>query len=130
MHLPFLGGSLTGEVRRRANGQPHPLTSESGGLFLRGRAVGGSAWRPTGGDTAEPPSNPGQVGGMVCPILAGGLLTASDDGSGGTVDDGWLPGERGPTRASGRRAAGGSGADGGTADGGGWSADKFFCLFW
>ena len=130
--LPFLVGQRGEVTVRWASGPPPACASGAEG----GRSItlwddGIPARGPPWGRAAAMPSDPGPSGGLVCPILAGGLLTTSDDGSGDTVDDGWLPGERGPTRASGRRAAGGSGADGGGADGGGVvSGQVRLCLFW
>ena len=70
-HLPFMGGSLEGEGKRRADGPLPPLTSELGGRFFCGWADGDSAWCPKGGNTADSPSNPGQYGGSVCTVPAG-----------------------------------------------------------
>ena len=129
---PFLAGPRGEVAVREALGhQPACTSGVNGGCFITLWDDGIPACSPPGGRAAAVPSDPGPSGGLVCSILAGGLLTTSDDGSGDTVDDGWLPGERGPTRASGRRAVGGSNADGGGAETeGGWSADKFVCLFW
>ena len=81
-HLPFMGGSLEGEGKRRADGPLPPLTSELGGRFFCGWADGDSAWCPKGGNTADSPSNPGQYGGLVCPIRAIWDMTGRADGGG------------------------------------------------
>ena len=87
--LPFMVGPWGEVVEQGATGPlPAHTSGDDGRPCIQLWDGDGAARGPPWGPAAALSPDPGASGGLVCPILAGGLL-ASDDGDGDTVDDGW-----------------------------------------